>query len=224
MFLRLWCVGLVVGLTISVVMAQETQQQRQRTYRPVVHSLVTIVKIDAAKNTITVKGIYRGQEVERALLVQSDSKLMKDGKDAKLGDFKEGEQVLVTWRSLRRGEYAVRFLADPPTFFAFLRYPTLKGKVKSFDPATLTLVVEAEGKEHKLTLPGRGECCYAAGKAHRGKAAVWKGGEEVVVVLAAPDRARAVFDNASWKVYGEREWQDYQKRTQARQQQRQRQQ
>ncbi len=224
MFRHLWCVGLVVGLTISVVMAQETQQQRQRTYRPVVHSLVTIVKIDAAKNTITVKGIYRGQEVERALLVQSDSKLMKDGKDAKLGDFKEGEQVLVTWRSLRRGEYAVRFLADPPTFFAFLRYPTLKGKVKSFDPATLTLVVEAEGKEHKLTLPGRGECCYAAGKAHRGKAAVWKGGEEVVVVLAAPDRARAVFDNASWKVYGEREWQDYQKRTQARQQQRQRQQ
>ncbi|MFN4180849.1 MAG: hypothetical protein ACK4I8_11090 [Armatimonadota bacterium] len=218
MFLRLWCVGLFVGLTISVVMAQETQEQKPRTYRPVVHSLVTIVKIDAAKNTITVKGIYRGQEVERALLVQSDSKLMKDGKDAKLGDFKEGEQVLVTWRSLRRGEYAVRFLADPPTFFAFLRYPTLKGKVKSFDPATLTLVVEAEGKEHKLTLPGRGECCYAAGKAHRGKAAVWKGGEEVVVVLAASDRARAVFDSASWKVYGEREWQDYQKRTQARQQ------
>lgn len=224
MFLRLCCVGLVVGLTISMVMAQETQQQRPRTYRPVVHSLVTIVKIDAAKNTITVKGIYRGQEIERVLLVQSDSKLMKDGKDAKLGNFKEGEQVLVTWRSLRRGEYAVRFLADPPTFFAFLRYPTLKGKVKSFDPATLTLVVEAEGKEHKLTLPGRGECCYAAGKAYRGKAAVLKGGEEVVVVLAAPDRARAVFDNASWKVYGEREWQDYQKRAQARQQQRQRQQ
>ncbi|MEZ8220691.1 hypothetical protein GG496_000858 [Candidatus Fervidibacteria bacterium JGI MDM2 JNZ-1-D12] len=218
---HLWFVGLVVGLMVGMVMGQEAQQQRPRTYRPVVHSTVTIVKIDAAKNTITVKGVYRGQEVERTLLVQSDSKLMKDGKDAKLGDFKEGEQVIVTWRSLRRGEYAVRFLADPPTFFAFLRYPTIKGKVKSFDPATLTLVVEAEGKEHKLTLPGRGECCYAGGKAHRGKAAVWKGGEEVVVVLAAPDRARAVFDSASWKVYGEREWQDYQKRTQARQRQRQ---
>ncbi len=218
---HLWFVGLVVGLMVGMVMGQEAQQQRPRTYRPVVHSTVTIVKIDAAKNTITVKGVYRGQEVERTLLVQSDSKLMKDGKDAKLGDFKEGEQVIVTWRSLRRSEYAVRFLADPPTFFAFLRYPTIKGKVKSFDPATLTLVVEAEGKEHKLTLPGRGECCYAGGKAHRGKAAVWKGGEEVVVVLAAPDRARAVFDSASWKVYGEREWQDYQKRTQARQRQRQ---
>lgn len=218
---HLWFVGLVVGLMVGMVMGQEAQQQRPRTYRPVVHSTVTIVKIDAAKNTITVKGVYRGQEVERTLLVQSDSKLMKDGKDAKLGDFKEGEQVIVTWRSLKRGEYAVRFLADPPTFFAFLRYPTIKGKVKSFDPATLTLVVEAEGKEHKLTLPGRGECCYAGGKPHRGKAAVWKGGEEVVVVLAAPDRARAVFDSASWKVYGEREWQDYQKRTQARQRQRQ---
>lgn len=215
---RLWCVGLVVGLMTTVVMAQEAQRQRQRTYRPVVHSTVTIVKIDTAKNTVTVKGIYRRREIERTLLVQSDSKLMKDGKDAKLSDFKEGEQVIVSWRSLRRGEYAVRYLADPPTFFAFLRYPTIKGKVKSFDPATLTLVVEAEGKEHKLTLPGRGECCYAAGKAHRGKAAVWKGGEEVVVVLAAPDRARAVFDTASWKVYGEREWQAYQKRTQARQQ------
>lgn len=216
----LWCVGLAVGLMVGMVMAQESQQQRPRTFRPVVHSTVTIVKVDAAKNTITVKGIYRGQEVERTLLVQSDSKLMKDGKDAKLSDFKEGEQVIVTWRSLKRGEYAVRYLADPPTFFAFLRYPTIKGKVKSFDPATLTLVVEAEGKEHKLTLPGRGECCYAGGKAHRGKAAVWKGGEEVVVVLAAPDRARAVFDSASWKVYGEREWQDYQRRTQARQRQR----
>ncbi|MCX7643512.1 MAG: hypothetical protein N2116_06875 [Armatimonadetes bacterium] len=211
-------VGLLIGLMVSVVTSQEAQEQKQRTYRPVVHSTVTIVKIDAAKNTITVKGVFRGQEVERVLLVQADSKLMKDGKDAKLGDFKEGEQVIVTWRSLKRGEYAVRFLADPPTFFAFLRYPTLKGKVKSFDPATLTLVVEAEGKEHKLTLPGRGECCYAGGKAHRGKAAVWKGGEEVFVVLAAPDRARAVFDSASWKVYGEREWQAYQKRTQARQQ------
>ncbi len=215
---KLWCFGLIFGLVSAVVFAQETQQQRPRTYRPVVHSTVTIVKIDAAKNTITVKGIYRGQEVERTLIVQSDSKLMKDGKDAKLGDFKEGEQVIVTWRSLKRGEYAVRFLSDPPTFFAFLRYPTLKGKVKSFDPATLTLVVEAEGKEHKLTLPGRGECCYAGGKAYRGKAAVWKGGEEVHVVLAAPDRARAVFDSASWKVYGEGEWQAYLKRTQARQQ------
>ena len=220
MFKRMWAVGMLVGMMVCLAFGQETQQERRRTYRPVVHSLVTIVKIDAAKNTITVKGVYRGQEVERTLLVQSDSKLMKDGKDAKLTDFKEGEKVLVTWRSLRRGEYAVRYLADPPTFFAFLRYPTLKGKVKSFDPATLTLIVEAEGKEHKLTLPGRGECCFAQGKAHRGKAAVWKGGEEVVVVLGAPDRARAVFDSASWKVYGEREWQDYQRRTQARQRQR----
>jgi len=221
MFRRLCVAGLVAGLMAGMALAQQAGGQRPRTYRPVPHTLVTILKIDAAKNTVTVKGVYRGQEVERTLLVQSDSKLMKDGKEAKLSDFKEGEQVLVTWRSLRRSEYAVRFLADPPTFFAFLRYPTLKGKVKSFDPNTLTLVIEAEGKEHKLTLPGRGECCYAAGKAHRGKAAVWKGGEEVVAVLAAPDRARAVFDSASWKVYGEREWQDYQRRTQARQRSRQ---
>ncbi|MFA0752930.1 MAG: hypothetical protein IMHGJWDQ_000697 [Candidatus Fervidibacter sp.] len=213
---RAWLIGMVVGFALGFVSAQQPQE-RPRTYRVVPFTVVTITKIDPAKNTLTVKGIYRGQEVERSLAVQADSKLMKDGKDAKLTDFKEGEQVLVTWRSLRRGEYAVRFLADPPTFFAFLRYPTLKGKVKSFDAATLTLVLEAEGKEHKFTLPGRGECCFAGGKAHRGKAAVWKGGEEVVVVLRAPDRAHAVFDSASWKLYGEREWQAYQKRAQARQ-------
>ncbi|MCS7263998.1 MAG: hypothetical protein NZ805_04105 [Armatimonadetes bacterium] len=215
---KLWCIGLLFGLATLVASAQEAQQQKPKTYRPVAHSTVTIVKIDPAKNTITVKGIYRGQEIERTLLVQVDSKLMKDGKDAKIGDFKEGEQVIVTWRSLKKGEYAVRFLADPPTFFAFLRYPTIKGKVKSFDAATLTIAIEAEGKEHKLTLPGRGECCFASGKSYRGKAAVWKGGEEVIAVLSAPDRARAVFDSDSWKLYGEREWQSYQKRAQARQQ------
>lgn len=107
----------------------------------------------------------------------------------------------------------INALADPVTFFAFLRYPTLRGKVKSFDAATLTLVVEADGKEHKVTLPGRGTCCFLAGKGHRGKEAALKGGEAVVVVLAAPDRARAVFDAVSWKVYGEQEWQAYQKRT-----------
>ncbi len=221
MVCRLWCFGLLIGLVVGLAFPQETSQQKPKTFRPVTHSLVTVVKIDATQNTVTIKGVFRGKEIEQALLVQSDSKLMKDGKDAKLGDFKEGEQVIVTWRSLKKGEYAVRFLADPPTFFAFLRYPTLKGKVKSFDPATLTIVIEAEGKEHKLTLPGKGECCYAEGKAHRGKAAVWKGGEEVVVVLAAPDRARAVFDSASWKVYGESEWQNYQKRAKAREQKKQ---
>ncbi|MGQ9463855.1 MAG: hypothetical protein ACUVTP_12620 [Candidatus Fervidibacter sp.] len=217
MLCRLWAVGILVGLAWGLAFGQQTQRERERTYRPVLHSLVTITKVDTSKNKITVKGVYRGQEVERTLSIQADSKLMKEGKEAKLADFKEGEQILVTWRSIRRGEYAVRFLADPPTFFAFLRYPTLKGKVKSFDPTTLTLVLEAEGKEHKITLPGRGECCFAAGKPYRGKAAVWKGGEEVVVVLRSPTQARAVFDNASWKVYGEREWKSYQQRTQARQ-------
>lgn len=216
MFGRLWLTGTLVGLAMCFVLGQQ-RQEKPRAYRPLPHSIVTIVKVDTSKNTITVKGTYRGQEVERTLLVQTDSKLMKDGKEAKLADFKGGEQVLVTWRSIRRGEYAVRCLADPPTFFAFLRYPTLKGKVKSFDPATLTLVVEAEGKEHKIALPGRGECCFAHGKAYRGKAAVWKGGEEVVVVLRAPGQARAVFDSASWKVYGEQEWQSYHSRVQTRQ-------
>ncbi len=216
MLARWWLSGVVLALAVTWGVGQQTQE-RPKTYRAVLFTPVTIVKIDAGKNTITVKGVYRGQPIERTLLVQADSQFMKDGKPAKLTDFKEGEQVLVHWRSVKRGEYAVRYLADPHTFFAFFRYPTLKGKVKSFDPATLTLVVEAEGKEHKLTLPGRGECCYAGGKAHRGKAAVWKGGEEVVVVLGAPDRARAVFDSASWKLYGEREWQAYQKRAKARQ-------
>lgn len=219
MLCRLWAVVISVGMALGLVFGQQIQRGSERTYRPVPHSLVTITKVDASQNKITVKGVYRRQKVERTLAIQADSKLMKDGRDAKLTDFKEGEQVLVTWRSIRRGEYAVRFLADPPTFFAFLRYPTLKGKVKSFDPNTLTLVLEAEGKEHKITLPGRGECCFAAGKAHRSKAAVWKGGEEVVVVLRSPTQARAVFDNNSWKVYGEREWKRYHQRTQARQRQ-----
>jgi hypothetical protein len=106
----------------------------------------------------------------------------------------------------------IRALADPVTFFAFLRYPTVKGKVKAFDAATLTLTVEAEGKEQKFTMPGRGVCCFVGGKGHRSKEGALKGGEEVVVVLRTPDSARAVFDAASWKVYGEQEWQAYQKR------------
>ncbi|MCS7192836.1 MAG: hypothetical protein NZ937_07645, partial [Armatimonadetes bacterium] len=142
----LWCLSLLVGL-FAMAAAQEVKEQKPKTFRPVPHSTATVIKVDTDKNTITVKAIYRGQEVERPMLVQADSKLMKDGKDAKIGDFKEGEQVIVTWRSLKKGEYAVRFLADPPTFFAFLRYPTIKGKVKSFDAATLTIAIEAEGKE-----------------------------------------------------------------------------
>ncbi len=213
--------ALVVGLSVVSLMGWVIGQEKAgqppakpKTYRPALFTAVTIVKVDTAGNTVTVKGIYRGKEVTPALKVVADSKLMKEGKDAKLGDFKEGDQALVTWK---RGMKEIRYLADAPTYFAFLRYPTVKGKVKSFDANTLTLTVEAEGKEHKFTLPGKGECCFAGGKAHGGKAAVWKGGEGAVVVLRAPDQARAVFDTASWKLYGEREWQAYQKRRKTRQ-------
>lgn len=213
--------ALVIGLSIVSLMGWAVGQEKAapapekvKAYRPTLFTAVTIVKVDTAANAVTVKGVYRGKEVTPTLKVVADSKLMKDGKDAKLGDFKEGEQVLVTWKP---GMKEVRYLADAPTYFAFLRYPTVKGKVKSFDAKALTLTVAVEGKEHKFTLPGKGECCFAGGKAHTGKAAAFKGGEEVVVVLRAPEQARAVFDAASWKLYGEREWQAYQKRQKARQ-------
>ncbi len=217
MLVRCLLLGVLTALLVGGVWGQQPQKEREKAFRAISFTAVTIVKVDSDKNTLTVKGTYRGQPMERTLLVQPDSQFMKEGKPAKLEDFKEGEQVLVHWRSVRRGEYAVRYLADPPTFFAFFRYPTLRGKVKSFDPANLVLVVEAEGKEHKLTLPGRGECCFAGGKAYRGKAGVWKGGEEVIAVLRTPDQARVVFDPASWKIYGEREWQSYLKRAKTRQ-------
>jgi hypothetical protein len=209
--LRSWvmtCLG--VGMLLAVALGQGKAPAKPTTYRPLPHVLATVVKVDASAHTITLKGTYRGKEQEWTLKVASDSKMMKDGKDAKLTDFKEGEQVLVSWKP---GMKEIRALADPVTFFAFLRYPTLKGKVKAFDAATLTLTVEAEGKEHKVTLPGRGVCCFVGGKGHKGKEAALKGGEEVVIVLRTPDSARAVFDAASWKVYGEQEWQAYQKRT-----------
>jgi hypothetical protein len=208
--LRLWAMAcLSVGMLLGLAFGQEKAPAKPTTFRPIPHTLTTVVKVDAAANTITLKGTYRGKEQEWTLKVVSDSKVMKDGKDAKLTDFKEGEQVLVSWKP---GMKEIRALADPVTFFAFLRYPTVKGKVKAFDAAALTLTVEAEGKEQKFTMPGRGVCCFVGGKGHRSKEGALKGGEEVVVVLRTPDSARAVFDAASWKVYGEQEWQAYQKR------------
>lgn len=213
MLLRLWAMGWLGVWMLSGMLVAQQPPAKPTPFRPLPSTLATVVKVDASANTITLKGTYRGKEQEWTLKVVSDSKLMKDGKDAKLTDFKEGEQVLVSWKP---GMKEIRALADPVTFFAFLRYPTLKGKVKAFDVATLTLTVEAEGKEHKVALPGRGVCCFVGGKGHRGKEAALKGGEEVVVVLRTPNSARVVFDATSWKVYGEQEWQAYQKRTGAR--------
>lgn len=216
---RFWMMSIgmlswLMAVSVAFAQAPEKEKPAPKRYMPVRHTAVTVVKVDTAKSTISLKGVIRGTEQEFTLPVPLDSKLMKEGKDVKLADFKEGEQLLVHWRTVKK-ERVVRFLADPPTFFAFLRYPTIKAKVKSFDVSTLTLTVEAEGKEHNLQMPGRGHCCFVGGKAHKSKEALLKGGEEVIVVLGAPDRARAVFDAASWKVYGELEWKEYQKRAKA---------
>lgn len=204
--------GIAVFLLSVFVWAQQPAPSpvppKDRFYLPVRFRIATVVKIDPGAGLLTVKETVHGGGRERTYAVTKESKVMKDGKDAKLDAFKEGEAVLITATRRRVQRHPVLgSVADPVTFCSFLLYPTLQGTVKSFDPGKLTLLLTAaDGKEHTLSLPGRGICCYAGGKGHQGKAGVWKGGESVVVVLSGPERARAVFDQDSWKVYGEAEW------------------
>ncbi len=192
------------------VLAQEQSStpQRGRAFTAVRFRSGLITKVDPTGGVLTVKETVQGQGQERSYQVTKETVIIKEGKEAKLEQFKEGQQILLSLTRRREGgRRVVRQLADPVTFCAFLLYPTVKGTVKSFDPAKLTVTVAISDKEEKtFTLPGRGICCFLMGKGHRGREAALKGGESVVVVLSGPSRARAVFDQDSWRAYGESQW------------------
>ena len=160
----------------------------------------TIVSVDTAL----------GQHRDLAVSTEGrwQSRILKSGEPATAADFAKGEQVMISLRRARAGNWNLKGLADPPTFLAFLNERTLRGALreKSEDGRVWKLAVEGrEGLSELLVT--RATRFYQGGQAVEDNP--FELGQEVLVKYATTAdgqvQVKALVEPASWRAFGEAE-------------------
>ena len=167
-----------------------------------------IEKVEAGKGIIVVRTV-QGKERELHLTTEGRfrSRILRNGKPAKLEEFRVGEEVMVGIRRTGGETLYLKALADELSYLAYLRRRTVSGTVERVDKEKRVLRLAQMGGEPVSVAWTRVTRFYRGGK--KEKEQPFGVGDSLVVVVSRRVggiyRARAMFDKDSWRVYAEAE-------------------